>query len=334
MRKSSHARLIEDFSLFVAAIIWTLLSATVAGGDPWPTAFTFLGSGLCFGVVRLRAEKALWFVPAIAAAAGFLSAIVFSGDLPSNRPHSGPLGYENASAALYLQATIAILMLSGLMVRQGWRSVALVSALVMASITIMADSRAVDALLVLTVLSLVSICERTAKILIGLLSVLVPLALSISIVLGATYSSGKHTTGVETLVDRSLSERRPALWRDCLTMMTSHPVSGVGPGRFERASPLAVSDSDARWAHNGFLQQGAEGGLVAMIILVLIFGLGFFRLYHASTPARIRILGAVSLAALGIHANIDYVLHFPSLCMLVSAMVAGASAETRNGERA
>jgi O-antigen ligase len=108
-----------------------------------------------------------------------------------------------------------------------------------------------------------------------------------------------------------------------MELTTQRPLVGVGPGRFREESPLAVSDSDAAWAHNGFLQQGAEGGVPALVLAVSIFVWGFVRLL--SIPqGRGASLAAASLTAVGIHACVDYVLHFPILPMMAAALVGAA----------
>ena len=38
---------------------------------------------------------------------------------------------------------------------------------------------------------------------------------------------------------------------------------GVGPGRFRETSPTALSDRDAVWAHNEYLELGGSPGGIA-----------------------------------------------------------------------
>ncbi|MGH9283670.1 MAG: O-antigen ligase family protein, partial [Acidimicrobiales bacterium] len=123
-----------------------------------------------------------------------------------------------------------------------------------------------------------------------------------------------------------LDERRVLLWRDAAAIAHRHPIDGSGPGSFAALSPTARRDADARWAHSGFLQQGAEAGAVGMALLLAAFGWGFSRLWQAGMQGAFPALGALALAALGLHASLDYVLHFPAVPLVASALVGAATA--------
>jgi len=105
-------------------------------------------------------------------------------------------------------------------------------------------------------------------------------------------------------------------------------VFGVGPGRFADASPTASRDPDLRWAHNEFLQSGAESGLPGFVLSVLLFLWGFGALWanagHAANEGFATALGAAALATLGAHASVDYVLHFPAVALAGGALVGSA----------
>jgi peptidoglycan/xylan/chitin deacetylase (PgdA/CDA1 family) len=113
------------------------------------------------------------------------------------------------------------------------------------------------------------------------------------------------------LVVSGLAGRRD-LWREAYLVMAAHPVTGVGPGGFASTGPGARRDPDLRWAHHEFLQEGAETGAPGLVLLVLAFLWGFARLV-AAPPDRVTALGAASLAVLGVHASVDYILHFPAI---------------------
>jgi hypothetical protein len=51
---------------------------------------------------------------------------------------------------------------------------------------------------------------------------------------------------------------------------------------------------------------------------------GFASLGATAVPDLVSVLGAVALAALGIHASVDYVLHFPAVPVTASALVGAA----------
>jgi O-antigen ligase len=108
-----------------------------------------------------------------------------------------------------------------------------------------------------------------------------------------------------------------------MVMMRNHPLAGVGPGRFSRFSPTAQSDPDEPWAHNDFLQQGAEAGIPGLVLLTLLFAWGFVRLRARRNDAT-TVLAAAALAALGIHACIEYVLQRPAVPVITAALLGSA----------
>ncbi len=106
-------------------------------------------------------------------------------------------------------------------------------------------------------------------------------------------------------------------------------VAFVGTVGYSAVSPNALRDPDDRWAHNEFLQQGAEGGVMGLIFLALVFVWGFTRLSAGLSPDAVMLLGAASLAALGIHASVDYVMHFPAIPILSASLVGTGMTDRR-----
>jgi len=306
--------------LVVIAIGWTYESAAVAGGAPGPVALALFASGLTFLVSRVVGSVARYLVP--------LAGVVLVGGLalglagsPGARPPADPLAYTNASAALYLQGTAAGLMLFVMWHGAAVRTLALVMVAALLLATLAANSQAVDALIVLPAAALALRRPHAIRVGIAVFAGLFLLAFLASVVLGATYHPGKPDSAAERLVNSALSERRPALWHDALVLMAQHPASGIGPDKFMTQSPIARSDLDARWAHNGFLQQGAEQGVVGLVLLLVLFAWAFLRTWLAAPPDRVGAISAAALAALGIQACIDYVLHFPAVVIIASALV-------------
>jgi O-antigen ligase len=196
--------------------------------------------------------------------------------------------------------------------------VALCAALGFGVAAILANSLAIDLLLVLLATAIIVARRVAIPILAGAFLV----SIVASAVLGATYTPGDRSGMIDRVVGSTLSERRPALWHDAIALIVESPVTGVGPGRFAAESPIARSDLDARWAHNEFLQFGAEVGVVGLIVLLLVFVWAFVRLQLESASDIVRILAAASLAAVGIHATVDYVLHFPLLVIAAASLLA------------
>jgi len=110
--------------------------------------------------------------------------------------------------------------------------------------------------------------------------------------------------------------------------MGANPLTGVGPGRFQATSPIARGDRDEPWAHHEYLHMGAETGLLGMVLLLGLFVWGFARLLTSGAPDGVAVIGAVAVAALGVHACLDYVLHFPA-APIAAAGLLGAAVSTR-----
>jgi O-antigen ligase len=133
--------------------------------------------------------------------------------------------------------------------------------------------------------------------------------------------------GLDRNLYRAVTERRVALWHDAFVLMRDHPLTGVGPGRFRATSPLALGDPDEPWAHHEFLHQGAETGVPGMLLLLGLFAWPLYRLFRTGDgPA---LVAAAGVAALGIHACLDYVLHYPGAPVAMAALVGAGVASQR-----
>lgn len=304
---------------------WTFVSAGRSGGEPTAVAVLFVVvGGATFGA-RLIAGRAGWPIPLAAVAAVGLSAVSNLGDLPTRHPLAGPLGYTNAGAALYLQGTAAALMLAS-RVRGTRRAGSVVAAVALGTAAALSGSRAVILLLPLPWAAWLLGRRDAARPVVAGMAGLLGLVLVATVALGAT-RGGADGPPAQSL--EAVAEGRLAMWHDALMLMLDHPLAGVGPGRFEVESPIARSDPDVRWAHHGFLQQGAEAGVPGFALAVLFVAWGFMRLWFAGTD-RATGLGAASLACLGAQACVDYVLHFPALPILAATLV-GADAASGPG---
>ncbi|MGC1372672.1 MAG: O-antigen ligase family protein, partial [Candidatus Sulfotelmatobacter sp.] len=72
---------------------------------------------------------------------------------------------------------------------------------------------------------------------------------------------------IEGSGDRNSREARKELLIDSLTIMTSHPVFGIGPGN------LPSYTLTWRVAHNTYAELGAETGIPGFLLFVLLLGL-------------------------------------------------------------
>jgi O-antigen ligase len=302
--------------------VGTAFAAAAKGGDPWPVVALLLGSAAVLGIARAIGGLHRALVPAIVVVTAVLVWLAADRAVGGGAL-GGPFRYRNADGAFFVQASIAASMIAAAVHRWTARLLAIAAALPFAVIAA-ADSVAAGISLLVVAIALIGLAgTRAVRVSVVLAGVALALVLAGTVVLGAGYRVG----GDGPLV-RGLTERRLVLWHESLQIIGDHP-GGVGPGRFDEVSPTAIADQDARWAHNEFLQEGVELGWAGLALVVLAFAWGFVRLWAHPRPDLVVALGAASLAALGIHACVDYVLHFPAVPLTAAALLGTAQAVPR-----
>ena len=196
-----------------------------------------------------------------------------------------------------------------------------IGAAAFAGITLASGSAAAAWLLVPAAVGFfLSALRRGKPALIGM-AALFAVALFGTIVVGST--AGESVDG--TPRGRIFDERRKTLWHQAVTTISEHPLTGVGPGEFVEDGSLARIDADARWAHHGFLQFGAETGIPGMGLVTLAFAWLLASLAGRPDPAALTVLGSTALAVLGIGACVDYLFHFPAITVTAAALAGTAS---------
>ena len=266
----------------------------------------------------------------IAAVAAAL--VASSSDRFSSAPLAGPLDYANADGALYVQAAIAGWMLALLsrhvVTRIAWGAVAAGFTALPFIIHVAAAAWLAIVMPAIAVLPGLIARGKAPRWSVAGLGGLFLAALVATSFLGASLAPGGRDP-VHRLAGDALTGERLVLWHEAYLIMRAHPVTGVGPGRYRVVSPSARRDPDHRWAHHEFLQQGAEGGVVGLLLLAVLFLWALGRLWSARPANAITALSAAAVAALGIHATVDYVMHFPAI-PIVGAALAGVGMATRD----
>ncbi len=298
--------------------IGAVFLAARRGGDAWPVVALLIAT---FGAVVLgrwlgSVHRAL--LPAAIAITAIVLAL--SSTVVDGGPLRGPFGYRNATGAFYVQAAIAALIVAAAVRWWPVRIVGIVAAIPFAVIATKDASASAVCLLLIAIAAMAFGGGRLARVCVVAIGALFLLVLVATVVLGASYRPG-----TQSAFARALTERRLTLWHESLQIIRQEP-GGVGPGRFQDVAPLARRDRDARWAHNEFLQQGVELGWTGVALVVLLFLWGFVRLGMHPAPDIIVALGAASLASLGIHASVDYVLHVPAVPLTAAALIGTAQA--------
>lgn len=299
-------------------IAWTIAAALVGGGDPLSLALLVMGSGAVFLVSRRAASAWPAAVPGLLVALGLLFIAIDPGGIFDDHPASGPFGYANTKAALYVLFAVAALMVA---IRPGPRAVRVAGSFVavgFALVPLASNARAATVVAAsLPVVAIVAIRGGPRRAFISLCA--------ITVVVAALGTTALGAWGDPASLGDTLDRRRVRLWVEAASLMGEHPVFGVGPGRFAAESPTGGSDEDARWAHHGFLHQGAETGVPGYVLLLLLFLWALLRIATAPGPPGTAILAAAGVAALATMASFDYVLHVP-LITAVGVVIAGAGA--------
>jgi O-antigen ligase len=299
---------------------WTIVTATAAGSSAGPTAGLVLASGLVLFVSWFVASRRPWLVPAFVVGATMLVIIGHGDAALTLASWRGLLGYANATAALLVQATFAGVMVFVTARSRAGRIIGATAAGIFATGVILTGS-VTAAVMMPTVFLLALLVERIRGIRAAIVACgcVFGVTLLVTLALGAS-GLGTGASPVDHLVRATISSQRVTLWGESLSLMADDPLLGVGPERFAQTSPTAVSDADLRWAHNEFLQAGAESGILGYLAGVGIFIWGFVSLYLGS-PARVAVVAACALAVLGVHASVDYVLHFPTVALTGAALL-------------
>ena len=302
-----------------------LVASVGTGASPLPEVALIATSGLVLIAGRAMKSAGWLIVPLVTLLAAIVVTARSKTGILSIAPLSGPLRYTNADGAFYLQAAIAGLMLA---VRRGQWAVRVVGGLGAAVFAVLPFAIHADAaawlVVVLPSIALASAGiagARGARAGVALMGALFAAALGLTIAVGGTYSPGLGLTPAQRAAISVVGPERVVLWREAFVIMRAHPVAGVGPQRFQVVSPTARRNADYRWAHDEFLQQGAEGGVVGLALLAGLFVWGFARLWIVRAPGALTALAGASLAALGIHACIDYVMHFPAVPLMTAGLV-------------
>ena len=302
--------------LILLTIAVAEVAASAHGGDAGPLVALVLAVAGMVVVGRLAGRMHRVLVPAAVAIVAV--ALALTSGVLDRGPLGGPFEYRNATGAFYVQAVVAALMVAAAVRWWPLRAVGIAVAVWFAAIAATVSVAAAACLIVVAVASIALGGARMAR------ASIVAVALISVVVLAGTVALGVgHRPGADPVFARALTERRLELWHESLALIADHP-GGVGPGRFQDVDPTALQDRDARWAHNEFLQQGVELGWAGLVLVVLLFLWGFARLWVHPAPDLVVALGAASLAALGIHASVDYVLHFPALPLAAAALVGTA----------
>jgi O-antigen ligase len=113
-------------------------------------------------------------------------------------------------------------------------------------------------------------------------------------------------------------------WQGALRMVADYPLTGSGPGTFGTLFPSYQTDPNfySRFAHNFFLQMGAEGGIPTLLASLALFGLlalGWARAWWREGrrgPAALLVGLAGGLVASTLHNLVELDWYIPAIGLL------------------
>ena len=130
--------------------------------------------------------------------------------------------------------------------------------------------------------------------------------------------------------------QRIELWHAAADTAADHPLFGVGFGEIgpELAARVATTGSETH-AHSTYLQLLAEGGLAAVLALLLVFGATMRSLRDALRGNRTLAAGLCgAFAALLVVWSTDFVIRYTPVAATVAVIFGAAAAQARRRETA
>lgn len=308
---------VAGIGLAGAAGAWAAVAAHGrAGADAGPVAQLVIGAVVVALLARAVTAAGRTLVPAAVAFATTGAFVLgFPGLLHAS---GGPTGYANANATLAALAAVAAAAVMARhprgTTRQAWAGL---TALLVAAVVVIGSIAGGAMLAVSAVLALGSIARRDARLAVAGGVVVTSLLLGLT----SAMAAGGDPLGVASRTDG-----RTELWDRALDHLREEPLRGIGPDEYGGPFPVTM-DADLRWAHHGYLQQGAEQGVVGLGLLLLLVAWGYARLWVAGhrAPAD-AVAGATALTIVAGHAAVDHVLHHPAVTLTLVALVAWATA--------
>lgn len=313
---------LAGMGLVVVTMWWGHRVTRAAGGDP--SALIRFGGAVVatYLIVRTVRQASVCAPPvAILVAVALLSMWpVAAAGTPRTGEAFGALSYANASAALYLLAAVSGLVLTRTAQSRTGRDLATVAVVAVVVAVLASGSVAAIVLLALPAIAFRVRDPRSARILLALGGAVLLTAVASTWWIADRFEPADDGSR-ERVVVRALSPERLSYWSEALDLAAEHPVTGVGAGRFRDLAPSARGNVDAVAVHNEYLQAAAELGVVGLFLLLALMGWGFVRLAVSAHDPAAALAGA-GLAALGVQASIDYVLHAPAVVLVLVALLA------------
>jgi O-antigen ligase len=267
-----RSRIIIAF--FVASTLWTVLSAVDASNQEVATAYLepLFKRAIMFTIAvttvttAARLRTAAWV---IVGGAGYVSLEMNLAYLGGFN-HARQLGYggmDNNSFAISLVTCLGVALIMALYSPRLWqKAAALGSAAAIAHTVLLTFSRGGMLGMIVAGSAAFVILPKRPKYLAALGGTLI-----VSLTFAGPEVRERFASSFSEDSERDWSaQSRVDLWRDCLTIMQTYPLLGVGPGHF----PLVAEEfgwNAGKEAHSLWMQVGAETGVPGLVFLLGVY---------------------------------------------------------------
>jgi O-antigen ligase len=161
----------------------------------------------------------------------------------------------------------------------------------------------------------------------------------------ATLAYGVHV-GIDPTIEKFENphnrDGRFHVLRTIIPMIGDYPVLGVGLGNFRYVYPRYIDDYDrvrsSGYAHNDWIENGTETGLLGLSLILLGFGtyiVRLMRIWYRRRDFHALGIGAgivAGLLSIGMHSFVDFNMHIPANPLTLAALLAvGYAAVCRTG---
>ncbi|MFJ4986397.1 O-antigen ligase family protein [Streptomyces sp. NPDC088732] len=319
-------------ALLVTSTVWALVSAIGRPARPEGFLLAVLAVAAGFAAGRIGGALRPVFVPAAAAAGAIALTLLPPGRL-SHGPHTPPLGYANADAALMVLATGAACCAAWAsrpgLVRLGLRLLGVLAALIALGLGSAAGFAASLGVLLCSLAA-----DRTPR-LIGLAG----LALATCVAVGGTYAVAVDALppGLSASLSGQLTPARVRLWHEALHTAATSPVRGIGPGRFAEVEdaggePAADNPAGSGKPQSAPLQLAAEQGVPGVALLAGCYVWLLWALHRSPRGTPVVLTAAAALTGLAMQSAVDHVLSYAAVTA-GAGLLAGlaTSRPTRDG---
>lgn len=233
----------------------------------------------------------------------------------------------------YLELVIPVAV--GLLLKEkGYKTALLAALIIMISAFILAQSRGAWISLSLSLFVMASIVVRDQRKNKKIIFILILIAVAMF----AIIYSGREIVSqrIESVTGISYKEisadTRIKIWKGAMGIIKDNPVTGTGIGTFIWAFPRynpEILDVQANFAHNDYFEMAAEMGILAPVIMILLF-IGAIREGFKNRKANPLGLGcAIGILSLALHGMTDFNFHIPANMILFTIWMAIAVRSSR-----